>query len=295
MSDEGVPAKVGWWGRHSGRLVLLGLLVFALVLWPFSDWNIWAWAFGLGATILVGVTLGAIGARERLGPTWILSAGLVVVVVFLIQDTTVAVWGLGAGVVLTLLGIVAVTGKVGLSRKVWLTSLIAGPLLLVTCTVFVVIGAIQLHQQQERAAQEAHEFYVARILPDPRGGTLALVEAVGFNKPDTVNRVCMVFTERARAQFAAAHGARDCAGAIANLHRQVDNRAVYVNDVWIPNEATRLLPDGKTTVLDACHLEFGNFIKGEFPNAGPQLGTLRWEQQQGQGSYLIGYQPCSVA
>lgn len=291
MSDESAPAKVGWWGRHSGRLVLLGLLVFALVLWPFSDWEIWAWVFGLGATILVGVTLGAIGARERLGPTWILSSGLVVVVGFLITYTTPAVWGLGAGVVLTLMGIVAVSGKVGFPRKVWLTSLIAGPVLLVVCAIVITIGAVQLHRQQEKAEQEFHDLQVSKILPRPRGAVLLLVETIGFQQK--TENACFVFTDHAREQFARANGADTCEGAIANLHRQVRNADQYVNYVWIPNQADRLLPDGKTTIMDACHLEFGNFISGAYSGAGPQIGRLTFVQQYGNGSFITDYQPCT--
>ena len=245
MSDEWGPAKVGWWGRHSGRLVVLGLLVFALVLWPFSDWEMWAWVFGLGATILVGLTLGAIGARDRLGPTWILSAGLVVVVLFLIGNTTPAVWGLGAGIVLTLLGMVAVSGKVGWPRRVWLGALICGPVLLIVCAVVITYGAVQLHRQQEQEEQQAHEFYASKLLPTPRGGTIMLVEAIGLQQ--RTQPACQMFTDHARQQFAAANGARDCAGAIANLHRQVTDANRYVHELWIPNDATTTI--GPTTIV----------------------------------------------
>lgn len=269
---------------------MLGLLAVAAVLWPISGWGLWPWAYGLGATLVVGATLGAIGAREAIGPAWILAAGLLVADGFLLSYTTPTGWGLAAGVVFTLLGIAAKSGRFGVANWVRLTALISGPLLLVTCLIVYAVGAVQQHRQQDQAEQRAREFQLAKMLPSsPRAVVISLVESIARRDPV---HGCFVFNEQAAEQFARAHGAADCAGALNRLAGQITDWSDYVNNVWLPYDAeTRPTPG--SAVLDACQLEWSNFLSGSNPSPGPQLGRLTVLQQYGQGWKVVDYRPCT--
>jgi hypothetical protein len=66
--------------------------------------------------------------------------------------------------------------------------------------------------------------------------------------------------------------------------------------LWIPVLPTGQQPAGQDraiTQLNACHPEFGNFIFGDFVEAGPQLGRFVFLQQYSAGSIIIEYRPCS--
>jgi hypothetical protein len=119
-----------------------------------------------------------------------------------------------------------------------------------------------------------------------------LAQNIAYPTPDAVTTACFYFASHAQAQLARSRGVADCPAAIRSLARLVSAAGDYVNNLWLPGQATRNGPGG-TLVVDACHLTFDRLTDDTpHPNPGPQLGVLTVQQQQGEGHLIVAYQPC---
>ena len=144
----------------------------------------------------------------------------------------------------------------------------------------------QASQQQHQAAQDS-EFEHARMHPVfSRSVLIELMALVA--RPDPVWD-CWDFSPTGAAQFAAAVGATSCEGALRVLHAQVTDPVSYTEG-YIPSDAGGW---GPVTVVTGCTVDWTSIASAaRTPNPGPRVGTMRLEQQYGQGYLITGYQPC---
>lgn len=273
--------------RRVQRLALLGFGTLALLLTWFSGWYWWAWLWAVIPLVVVILP----GIRRLVDESWGLAAGLLVVALTLSTHTAGALlsmaWTLAAAVV---------AGAVASWRRGGLIPLGAFGLTLVGVVASVAVwwsGNAAADAEAARQAELFHEQQIAQLRPNtPRGVVIALVDAVG--EPWRADRVCIVFAPQAAEQFAAAQHAPDCVSALGHLHDQIRDFDAYVNQLWIPAGADHVDQRARTASVDACHLEFGNVLSGDSPDAGPQLGRFDMAQQFGAGYLVTNYQPCPV-
>lgn len=277
--------------RRVRRRALLGAAVLALLAFWWSDWDWWPGVVWAGVPMLLVMLP---GIRKLVDEEWGLLAGLLLFALQLLPQLDGAqvamAWGAAALVV------AAATFRRGRHGwRAWAPWVAAG-LALVTFGIGFAVwwsGQAERDADQARQAQEAHRYNVSKLLPtSPREAVFALVEGVA--QTERADRVCTVFSPVAAASFAVAHRAADCEGALAVLRAQIKDWSAYVNQLWIPTQEQEKNPPkaGMPRQLDACHLEFGNVLAGDHPDAGPQLGVLTFEQQYGNGWLIIAYEPC---
>lgn len=278
-------------GRKIQLLTLLGVGTLAFLLFWWSDWHWWPTIlFFLGPLVFVALP----GIRRLIDESWGLVVGCLLAAFVLMPETpgslVATAWGLA---------IVAVAGaafrrhRFGWRKWVPLAALVPAVALVVLGGLAWWAGAQARAADEARQAQQAHQYNVSKLLPtSPRSAVFALVEAVAV--PAKADRVCYAFSPTAAAEFAVAHQAADCIGALAKLRTQVRTFYDYVNQLGIPTQDEEKNPPaaGAPTHLDACHLTFTNFISGGDEHAGPQLGLLTFQQQYGNGYLITSYQPC---
>ncbi|WP_329073496.1 hypothetical protein [Amycolatopsis sp. NBC_01480] len=278
-------------GQKIQRRVLLGVGLLAFLLFWWSGWDWWPTVvYAVVPTLIVILP----GVRRLVDESWGLIVGLTLAAFVLMPQVpgslVATAWGLA-------LGAVAASTirrhRFGWRKWVPRAALVPAVALVVLGGLAWWAGAQDRAAEQARQAAEAHQHNVSKLLPtSPRSAVFALVEAVAV--PTKADRVCFAFSPTAAAEFAAAHQAADCMGALAKLRTQVRTFYDYVNQLGIPTQAeeTSPPPAGAPLHLDACHLTFTNFISGGDEHAGPQIGMLTFERQFGNGYLITDYQPC---
>jgi len=275
-------------GQRVQRRALLGTFALAFLLFWWSGWDWWPAVVWFLAPLIVVILP---GIRRLVDETWGLIAGFILAALMLMPElpasrVTVA-WGLA---IAATAGVSLRRHRVGWRKWVPIIALGLGMVLAFVGGLTWWAGEHDRRADAARQAEEVHRYQVSKTLPTSgRSAVLSLVEAVAFTVPQKVDGICFVFTPPAAAQFAAAHQAMDCPGAIAQLHQQVRARGDYANDVFIPGAADR---DDPAHRIDACHLDFGNYLTGATQDPGPQIGVLTIERQYGNGYLITGYQPC---
>lgn len=273
------------------RRTLLGAAVLSfLMLW----WSGWRWFPTVIWAVIPTLIVVLPGVRRLIDESWGLVVGLLVgafaLTAYVPGELVAVAWGAAIAAVA---GLMLVKGGFGWRKWVPIAALsVAGVLVLVGGIVWIV-GAKERAAEDQRQAQLAHEDAVAKLLPaSPRSAVFALVEGVAV--PEKAERVCFAFSPTAAAEFAVAHQAADCVGALAKLRTQIRSFSDYVNQLSIPTQAEETSPPapGAPRHLDACHLEFTNFISGGDAAAGPQIGLLTFQQQHGAGYLITEYQQC---
>ncbi|WP_410597856.1 hypothetical protein [Amycolatopsis sp. lyj-23] len=273
------------------RRTLLGVAVLAfLLLW----WSGWRWFPTVIWAVIPTLVVVLPGVRRLIDESWGLVVGLLVAAFALtasVPGELVAVaWGAAIAAVA---GLMLVKGGFGWRKWVPIAALSVAGVLVVTGGIVWIVNAKDRAAEAQRQAQLAHEDNVSKLLPtSPRSAVIGLVEAVAVEAK--AERACFTFSPTAAAEFAVAHQAADCLGALAKLRKDVRNFDDYVNQVSIPtqDEEKNPPPAGAPRRLDACHLEFSNFISGGDDRAGPQIGLLTFQQQHGNGYLITEYRPC---
>lgn len=270
---------------------LVGAAVLALVAWWLSGWQMWPWT---GAVVALAV-LALLGVRQRLGVASTATVALLVTDVWLLAYVDPWWWALLVGLAVTGAGVVAaVRLRFRVRRRETISALAAGGALLVASVIGLVVDAAQRAEDAQRVLDQGHEEAVARILPRTPASMVAfLVERIAWpDRPYAVTNVCWMFTPEAQRQLADAHHVPDCQAAIRALAGQVTDPADYVNNLWLPGQASQPGPGG-TLLVDACHLDFSR-LTDDTPNAspGPQIGHLTLTQQLGEGHRITAYRPC---
>ncbi|SEO56474.1 hypothetical protein SAMN04489732_101449 [Amycolatopsis saalfeldensis] len=273
------------------RWPVLGVaVVVGLVAWWLSDWQMWPWLGGLGAVLLLGLT----GTARRVGLAWTLAVTLAVVDVWLLTYVEPWWWLLLVGVAVLGAGVVAaVRLRLRERRAQTVAAVVVGVVLVVLSVVMLAVNAAERDRQAQAVLDQEHQNAVARILPrTPASMVDLLAEKIAFPTPDAVATACFYFAPPAQAQLARSRGVADCPAAIRSLAALVSAAGDYVNNLWLPGQATQDGPGG-TLLVDACHLTFDRLTDDTpHPNPGPQLGLLTLQQQQGQGHLIVVYQPC---
>jgi hypothetical protein len=245
----------------------LAILAAALLLWPFAGWFWIPWLAGLAVLVLVGLL-----RLDRLLGGWSWHVGGLAVVAGLMLRTGPWDWALAAALGVLLAGLVQLP---------WWRLAAVGAVL---CVLAGVGWGLDRHRDaQEKAAQEAQvstqnrgQLRVVR----PNLVLQVVLSAVGRGD---VGPVCgSLLAEPARAPFAAAAGAPDCATAVRSLAARVDDAAMYARG-RAPSTAAG---DGLT--VDACRLSWPT---GAVP--GPQLGVLTVGREGAETTYVVtAFRPC---
>jgi hypothetical protein len=179
-------------------------------------------------------------------------------------------------------------------RRETIGALAGGGALLVASVVGLAVDAAQEAAEAQRELDQGHEEAVARILPRTPASMVAfLVERIAWpDRPYAVTNACWMFTPEAQRQLADAHHTPDCPAAIRDMAGQVTDPTDYVNNLWLPGQASQPGPGG-TLVVDACHLDFSR-LTDDTPNAspGPPIGHLTLTQQLGEGHRITGFSGC---
>ncbi|MER7015345.1 hypothetical protein ABT324_28260 [Saccharopolyspora sp. NPDC000359] len=256
----------------SERLVrVLGLAVLAL--WLFSGLVWWVPVIAVVLALLVRALRVLLPSSLR---RWMPSVVLALVLLVELAATTVWQWLVVAG---------AVALVPGLRR--WRVS--RWPAII--AVVVMLVGASGWgwtwwaeRQRQAAAAAADHEFAKARMLPDsPNGVVFTLLTLIAREDRQT----CSLFSEAGAQQFATAHGAPDCTGAVRRLREQVRDPARYPN----PTPATIESTTSARSLISTCSMSWSTFVR-EIPDPGPRLAVLLAERQHGLGYLIVGYRPC---
>lgn len=142
-------------------------------------------------------------------------------------------------------------------------------------------------EQQQRQDAQGEEFEHAKMHPVFSRGILSNVLHF-VARPDPTME-CWDFAPTGAAQFAAAIGTTSCEAAFAKLHTLVRDPVSY-EQPYVPDDAGGY---GPITAVTGCTLDWGSiFSPASTPDPGPRVGTMRLEQQYGQGYLITGYQPC---
>ncbi|MFD9966189.1 hypothetical protein [Amycolatopsis sp. NPDC058986] len=277
--------------ERAARLHALGAAAaIAVLAWWLSGWVTWPWLVGLGVLVVAAL----LGLCRRLAPAQLLTLALLAVDVVLLTQVRVWWWAVLVGSALTAAAVLAAV-RLRFRTRRWqiVTALVVGPVLLATGVVMLAVEASERDVAAQVALDQAHDEAIARTLPrTPNALVHDLAQSVATGG---TTRICVAFAPAAAAQFAAAHHAPDCLGAVRALGAQVTDARRYQADLWIPAQAVQYV-DRTTTVVDACQLDWSS-IFGDTPHPGPpgpQLGRFTLTQQYGSGQRVTGYRPCSL-
>jgi hypothetical protein len=172
----------------------------------------------------------------------------------------------------------------------------AGMALLVGCATPTAIN--DLHQaaaertQQEADMRSIDQLTLAHELPGtPPDVAATFVELLAEGGPDAADEGCLLFSEQAASQLAAANHAPNCPVAMRLLQEQVTDSATYANDVTVP--ATAWSEAGTIATVNGCEVTWsGLFADPPVVAPGPLPGRMTVAQLDGYGWQVVGYQPC---
>jgi hypothetical protein len=246
----------------------LGIVAAALLLWPFAGWFWVPWLAGLAVLVLV-----ALLRLDRLLGGWSWHVGGLAVLVGLMLRTGPWDWALAAGLGVLLAGLVQLP---------WWRLAAVGAVL---CVLAGVGWGFDRHRDaQEAAAREAQTSQQNRgqiRVVRPNLVLQVLLSSVGRGD---VGPVCdSLLAEPARAPFAAAVAAPDCAAAVRSLAARVDDSAMYARG------RAPSTPAGDGLTVDACRVTWPAGAQ-----AGPQLGVLSVGRVGTETTYVVtAFRPCS--
>jgi hypothetical protein len=166
-----------------------------------------------------------------------------------------------------------------------------GMVISTVCAGAVAVQRVQHAQvqavQQQRQASQDESFEHARM--HPTFSRAVLIDVMRFVAQPDPSLECWDFAPTGAAQFAAAAGATSCVQAFVLLHAQVTDPVSYT-EPYIPSDAGGW---GPVTTVTGCTADWESIASAATtPHPGPRVGTMRLEQQYGQGYLVTGYQPC---
>ena len=269
--DGAGPAGHRWRRLTRTRRGAAGLAIVAaaLLLWPFAGWFWIPWLAGFAVLVLVAVL-----RLDRLLRGWTWHVGGVAVVVGLMLRTGPWDWALAASIGVLLAGLVQLP---------WWRLAAVGAVL---CLVAGVGWGVDRHRAAQEAAaqqaQQARESFSLLGERTPQRVLPALLESIG---QADVGGACTLLAPEARAEFARAAGAPDCAAAVAHFHAALP-RVPPLRDL----DAPVLVTPGGTSV-DGCRTIWASTGLG-----GPSLGVIDVLQTPppGQTYFVSGFRPCGT-
>jgi hypothetical protein len=264
-------------------VVGVAILVAIGLLWPFSDWNWWPIVTGLGVLVLLYL----------LRVNWVLLgwaphlAGLVTVTL-LLSRTGPWVWGFAAGLGLLGYGLVRLPD--------WRVVAIGAAL----TVVFGIGYSISQYRTDAQVAQEqAHTSAQQAANVMATSAELIVPSFTNSLAGGDSRTMCDLLGPTAAAQFAAAHAAPTCAGAVAAMAAQISNPGAYRSASLPPGSIVKR-PDGAT--VDACRARWPAAGAGAATAAmgtqarapGPALGRFELSRFPGRAdAFLVsGYAAC---
>lgn len=167
--------------------------------------------------------------------------------------------------------------------------LVPGLALAAVGSLGVAAGHLQVRADEQRQAEQAHDYTVSQMLPRSPQDELQVFHSLLARREST--RACVLLSEPVRPVFAAAHGAADCVAAMDKLGAQVSDRARYEMPIY--DTATAIRVQGDTATVDSCTVTWSPFIgRASATDAGPRLGRWELQRQHGNGYLIVGWQSC---
>lgn len=290
MGGQGEIGRGGpsWW-----RVVAVSAGAVALVLWAWSDWDLW---------VLVPVLVVMVAARLLVGLVpltwrdWVSTRALVVVVVVPVVWLVRLVPWPGVGVAVGVGGLVAVWQlRVVLPVGPRWAAVGVSAALVAVCGVVAVWSWSEARERREANERAEREFRVADMRPaTPLAVLHLMVKAVHEADPALV---CFhMFTPEAERQFARAVGAEGCASAVAVLHGQITG-AGYGNATTSGRDAVAE-SGGRAASVSGCRMYVVDGPLSYREPPGPRLGVFRLARDPrfpDTGYQVTGYTPCEQA
>jgi hypothetical protein len=232
-----------------------------VLLWPFAGWFWVPWLAGLVVLVLVAVL-----RLDRLLHGWAWHVGGVAVLAGLMLRTGPWDWALAASLGVLLAGLVQLP---------WWRLAAAGAAL---CVLSGLGWGFDRHREaQEAAGRQAQTSMQNRGQLGAARPALVLQVMLSAVGRGDVGPVCdSLLTEPARAPFAAAVGAPDCAAAVRTLAARVDDSSLYTRG------SAPSTGEGDGLVVDACRISWPT---GAVP--GPQLGVLTVGREGAGTTYFV--------
>jgi hypothetical protein len=265
-----------------------GLFAAALVLWWFANWTIWVLLPLIGGLILVRL------AMPLFPPAWRGWAGpalALVLVLFLMTETTVTASLVAFGVVVLLIAFGLRMASPTWARWVALGVAVA---MIGGGGIAEFVSWANNRSLATQADRDRRDLEIATTRPSSSIGALhLLVDAIVGNDPA---RGCWLFSPSGAADFASVVGGADCPAAVHTLHGQLTGPPAAYFDVRVPYDDATPTDDSGVARVSACNM-FTRVAGDEVPVPGLGLGQLRLEKDPRfpSGGYLItGYTRCGV-
>lgn len=261
-------APTGWrrLARTPRGAVGLGIVVAALLLWPFSGWAWLPWLAGLAAALLLRLL-----RLDGLLRGWDWHVAGLVVVGGLVLSTGPWSWALAGSIGVLLAGLVQ------LPR--WKLAALGGVLCLLSAVGFLVDSFAERSRVEAEQAETRLEVQGQFGAVRPNTMLRVLLRALARAE---VDGVCNnLLTDSAASAFAASQGQPDCRSAVNAFSQKITNREEY------PRASARQIPtaDGGM-VIDACNMTWSG------KPVGPQLGQLTVARTVGPTYFVTEFHPC---
>lgn len=256
--------------RRPLRVVVgVAILVAIGLLWPFADWNWWPVVVGVGVLVLLYL----------LRLNWLLLgwaphlAGLVTVALLLARTGPWA-WGFAAGLAVLGYGLVRLPD--------WRVAAV-GLVLTVASGAGYTVSQYRTDAQVAAESTARTQEQQAAVVGGP--AELALSRLANGIAADDPGVACGILGPSAAAQFAAAVGAPDCAGAVHTLAGRVGDKAGYVDGYTYRLPAGVVVKQQTTASADGCRVPLR-------AGAGPPLGRLEMRRDKPSQFVVTGYRSC---
>ncbi len=170
----------------------------------------------------------------------------------------------------------------------------AGAALVLGCGTPLVMGHLQAQaaqqaQQRQDVVSDEQRQYARELPTSPEDAVRGLVALIAVGTPNAVASACLMFSDTAAIELAAASEQPTCTAAITALHAQINDPAAYSNDLVVPEDSWAYTT-ATTATIDGCAVTWDSF--GQPADPGPLPGQLSLTQIDGDGWQITAYRSC---
>ncbi|MFC4946847.1 hypothetical protein [Pseudonocardia sp. GCM10023141] len=249
----------------------LGVLVAALLLWPFSGLSWIPWLAGLGALIVLRLL-----RLEGLLRGWDFAFAGIVVVIGLMLSTGPWAWALAASIGVLL---------AGLAQLPWWRLAAVGAVLCVVSGVGFGVSLQQTKAEEAKVFAEAGDAIRPQIAERRDDVLVAMLQAVDSQQPDP-QPLCRLLAPAGLAQLLAATGSQTCTDSVTLMHDRLRSTPTVGPPAGkLPKPVSE--EGDRRLVVDGCATPWA-------VAAGKALGRVHMEQTSPsvQTYVVVSFSPC---